>query len=131
MMAGLLSEPSLSFFLHSVHPFSAWILSKVQIQPVSRGGKTAEDNLALACQTCNNYKHTKTEAFDPVTNELVPLFHPRQMLWHEHFSWNDDVTQMMGNTPIGRTTINLLRTNRESVMNIRRVLAIMGFHPSD
>jgi HNH endonuclease len=101
------------------------------IQPVSRGGKTAEDNLALACQTCNNYKHTKTEAIDPVTNELVPLFHPRQMLWYEHFSWNDAVTQMMGNTPIGRTTINLLKTNRESVMNIRRVLAIMGFHPSD
>lgn len=50
------------------------------IRPVSRGGKTAEDNLALACQTCNNYKHTKTEALDPVTNELVPLFHPRQMI---------------------------------------------------
>jgi 5-methylcytosine-specific restriction endonuclease McrA len=26
------------------------------IQPVSRGGKTIADNLALSCQTCNNYK---------------------------------------------------------------------------
>ncbi len=105
------------------------------VQPVSRGGTTAEDNLALACQTCNNYKHTKTEAFDPITNELVPLFHPRNMLWHEHFLWDSDLTQMLGSTPIafgaseaiGRATINLLRTNRESVMNIRRVLATMGF----
>lgn len=101
------------------------------IQPISRGGKTVSGNLALACQTCNNYKYTKIEAPDPVTNQAVSLFHPRQMIWQEHFIWNEDVTQMIGITPIGRATIALLQTNRGGVSNMRRVLSIMGYHPPD
>jgi hypothetical protein len=101
------------------------------IQPVSRGGKTIAENLALSCQTCNNYKYTKTEALDPVTNQSVSLFHPREMVWEEHFSWNEDVTQSIGITPVGRATIVLLQINRDGVVNMRRVLAIMSYHPPD
>jgi hypothetical protein len=101
------------------------------IHPVSRGGNTIAENLALSCQTCNNYKYTKTEALDPVTNQSVSLFHPRKMLWEEHFTWNEDVTQSIGITPVGRATISLLQINREGVVNMRRVLAIMGYHPPD
>jgi 5-methylcytosine-specific restriction endonuclease McrA len=101
------------------------------IQPVSRGGKTIAENLALSCQTCNNYKYTKTEALDPVTNQSVPLFHPREMIWEKHFTWNEDVTQAIGITPVGRATISLLQINRDGVVNMRRVLAIMGYHPPD
>jgi HNH endonuclease len=101
------------------------------IQPVSRGGKTIAENLALACQTCNNYKYTKTEAVDPVTNQSVSLFHPRKMSGEEHFTWNEDVTQSIGITPVGRATIALLQINRDGVVNMRRVLAIMGYHPPD
>jgi hypothetical protein len=72
------------------------------IQPVSRGGKTIAENLALSCQTCNNYKYTKTEALDPVTNQSVSLFHPREMIWEDHLTWNEDVTQAIGITPVGR-----------------------------
>lgn len=101
------------------------------IQPVSRGGKTIAENLALSCQTCNNYKYTKTEVLDPVTNQSVPLFHPREMVWEKHFTWNEDVTQAIGITPVGRATIALLQINRDGVVNMRRVLAIMGYHPPD
>lgn len=101
------------------------------IQPVSRSGQTIAENLALSCQTCNNCKYTKTEAIDPVTNEIVPLFHPRAMNWDEHFTWNEDATKMLGITAIGRVTIDLLQANRQSVMNIRRVLVIMDEHPPD
>ena len=101
------------------------------IQPVSRGGKTIAENLALSCQTCNNYKYTKTEALDPVTNQSVSLFHPRKMVWEDHFTWNEDVTQAIGITLVGRATIALLQINREGVVNMRRVLAIMGYHPPD
>jgi HNH endonuclease len=101
------------------------------IQPVSRGGKTIAENLALSCQTCNNYKYTKTEALDPVTNQSVSLFHPREMVWENHFTWNEDVTQAIGITPVGRATIALLQINRDGVVNMRRVLAIMGYHPPD
>jgi hypothetical protein len=34
------------------------------IYPVSRGGKVIAENLALACQTCNNCKYTKITALD-------------------------------------------------------------------
>lgn len=99
------------------------------IQPVSRGGEASSDNLALSCQTCNNYKYTKTEAIDPVTDQLVPLFHPRRMNWVQHFTWNEDTTQMLGITPIGRATVALLQANRDGVVNMRRVLAILNEHP--
>jgi HNH endonuclease len=101
------------------------------IQPFSRGGQTIAENLALSCQTCNNYKYNKTEAPDPATGQLVPLFHPRQLEWNQHFAWNEDTTQMLGITAIGRATVALLQTNREGVINMRRVLAIMGEHPPD
>ncbi len=101
------------------------------IQPVSKGGATRSENLALACQTCNNYKYTKTEAPDPITDQVVPLFHPRQMVWQEHFSWNEDATKMIGITPTGRATIALLQTNRPGVCNMRQILVVMGYHPPD
>ena len=101
------------------------------IQPVSRGGKTVSENLALACQTCNNHKYTKTEAPDPVSGQVVPLFHPRQMTWQDHFAWDEDVTQMIGITPTGRATVVLLQANRDGVINMRRVLAMMGYHPPE
>lgn len=80
--------------------------------------KTIADNLALSCQTCNNYKYNKTEAPNPATEQLALLFHPQRMDWHQHFIWNEDATQMLGVTPIGRATVALLQTNRDGVMNI-------------
>ena len=38
---------------------------------------------------------------------------------------------MLGITPIGRATIVLRQTNRSGVINMRRVLVIMGEHPPD
>jgi hypothetical protein len=76
-------------------------------------------------------KYTKTASLDPATDKIVPLFHPRQMNWEEHFTWNEDATQMLGITPIGRATIELLQTNRDGVTNMRRVLTIMNEHPPD
>lgn len=99
------------------------------IYPVSRGGETIAENLALACQTCNNCKYTKVTALDSITGQVVSLFHPREMRWRDHFTWTPDATEMLGLTPIGRATIERLQTNREGVVNMRRVLAVMGYHP--
>ncbi len=38
---------------------------------------------------------------------------------------------MLGITAIGRATVALLQTNREGVINMRRVLAVMDEHPPD
>ena len=37
------------------------------IQPIAKGGTNDFDNLANACQGCNNRKYTRTEAIDPLT----------------------------------------------------------------
>lgn len=87
------------------------------------------ENLALACQGCNNHKYVKTEGKDSVSLQVVPLFHPRQQRWRDHFTWNDDYTLIIGLTPTGRATVNTLRLNRETLVNLRRVLYMMGEHP--
>ncbi len=95
----------------------------------SQSGETTMDNLALACQGCNNHKYNKTEGRDPVNSDVVSLYHPRQQRWSEHFAWNDGFTLIMGLTPTGRATVEALRLNREGVVNLRRVLYAMGEHP--
>jgi HNH endonuclease len=59
------------------------------------GGKNHLDNLALACQGCNNHKHkhTKLKGVDPATGQLARLFHPRHDRWQTHFTWNEDFTR--------------------------------------
>lgn len=99
------------------------------IVPRVAGGGNAASNLALSCQGCNNLKFVSIEAVDPVTGVLVPLFHPRQQRWSQHFLWSQDTTVVVGRTSIGRATVERLRLNREGVVNLRRVLATIGQHP--
>lgn len=86
---------------YSPDPFSA-----EHIQPRAKGGTDCLENLALSCHGCNGHKHAKTEAPDPVSPESVPLFHPRQQRWEEHFYWNDDFTLVIDITPTGRATMD-------------------------
>src|SRR3712207_5805062 len=88
----------------------------------SRGGTTTLDNLALACQGCNNHKYAKTEAVDPISGTRVALYHPRRDRWSMHSAWSDDFTRMIGLTPSGRATVATLLLNREGVVNLRRLL---------
>lgn len=99
------------------------------IIPLDRGGSEDPDNLAFACQGCNNHKYTRTEARDPVTGRIVPLFHPRRQHWRDHFVWSSDFSQILGYTPTGRATVEALRLNREGLVNLRRVLYAAGEHP--
>jgi HNH endonuclease len=99
------------------------------IIPVSREGATIAENLALACPSCNSYKSNKIEAIDPISNQIAPLFHPRLMQWSDHFTWSDDTTMMIGESPTGRATVTLLQTNREGVVNLREILCERDQHP--
>lgn len=85
--------------------------------------------MALACQGCNNHKYNKTEAIDPITGEIAPLYHPRQQKWSDHFSWNEDFSLIIGITTIGRVTVETLQLNREGLVNLRRVLYMANEHP--
>jgi len=108
----------------AMQPFSV-----EHIIPQSQGGQTKLDNLALSCQGCNNHKYTKTEGRDPVSGDIVPLFHARRQRWRDHFVWNDDFTLIIGLTPTGRATVEALRLNREGLVNLRRVLYAVAEHP--
>lgn len=87
------------------------------------------ENLAYSCQGCNNHKYIKTDGLDPVSGEVTPLFHPRRQRWRDHFIWSHGFTRIVGLTPTGRATVESLRLNRESLVNLRRVLYEHGQHP--
>ncbi|MTJ47974.1 HNH endonuclease [Dolichospermum sp. UHCC 0259] len=116
-------------YCYSQEKFSTHSFSVEHIQPISKGGNNNLDNLALSCQGCNNYKYNKTEGKDPITQSMVSLYHPRQQNWQEHFSWNQDYTLIIGLTSIGRTTVEVLRLNREGLVNLRNILYRMAEHP--
>ena len=109
---------------YSSDPFSI-----EHIIPVVKGGLNESVNLALACQGCNGQKYDKIESIDPVTQLLVPLYNPRLYIWNEHFEWHSDYCLIVGLTPTGRATVELLNLNREGVVNLRFVLHTMGQHP--
>ena len=73
------------------------------IIPLSAGGKTVLENLAIACPSCNLHKSDRTKADDPETGQSVELFHPRRQQWVEHF--RIDVFSIIGTTSTGRATL--------------------------
>jgi 5-methylcytosine-specific restriction endonuclease McrA len=99
------------------------------IIPLVQEGSNDLDNLAVSCGGCNNRKGAKTSAIDPLTRLEVPLFHPRQDIWREHFLWNSDFTQITGISPVGRATVELLQLNRAGLILLREVLFGNGNFP--
>lgn len=99
------------------------------ITPRSAGGESVLENLCLSCPSCNRYKAQRQTASDPLTEEMVSLFHPQLQAWTEHFAWSEDATEMIGLTPIGRATIAALKMNRPQMIRVRRMWVKMGEHP--
>jgi hypothetical protein len=87
-------------------------------------GKTESENLALACSLCNKHKGSDVASVDPTTGEVVRLYSPRRDRWSDHFALNDG--QIMGQTPIGRVTVRLLRMNQPERVEERRILMKAG-----
>jgi hypothetical protein len=99
------------------------------IIPLTQDDINTLDNLALACFHCNRRKSNKVIAPDPVTEEMVSLFNPRQHYWSEHFIWSADGLIIIGLTPIGRATVELLTLNRDRIIHIRAADVVVGRHP--
>src|SRR5438093_12389038 len=66
-------------------------------------GPTTAENLAVCCYSDNSSKGPNIAGIDPVTGEVMRLFHPRSDSWGEHFRW--DGPAMVGLTGICRATI--------------------------
>ena len=97
------------------------------IRPQKHHGPTAFDNLCLACALCNWHKGSSPVGYDPQTDNVTPLFNPRVDSWSEHFHW--DGPRLVGRTAVGRTTIEVLRTNTPERVEHRRLLMLAGKFP--
>ena len=114
------------------HPAEQWQyvpFSLDHVIPLAHGGKESLDNLSLACFHCNRRKSDLTEALDPTTGEIVPLFNPRLHSWSDHFTWSADKLRIIGLTPTGLATIERLGLNRERVVRLRAADLLVDRHP--
>jgi hypothetical protein len=99
------------------------------IVPRSAGGQSVFENLCLACPSCNRYKANRQKVIDPLRGEEVLLFHPQDQSWNEHFAWDENATEIIGITAIGRATIFALKMNRSQLVAVRQIWVQVGEHP--
>lgn len=84
------------------------------------GGSTDLENLALSCAICNQFKGSDIASIDPESGLIVPLYHPRQQIWSEHFKVID--AQILPLTATARATVRLLRFNTPERVTERALL---------
>ena len=88
------------------------------------GGDDSSQNLALACHRCNLHKGTNLVGRDPQTGQITSLFIPRQQHWADHFDLRHG--EIVGVSPVGRTTAALLQMNRLDRIELRLQLMAAG-----
>ncbi len=98
-------------YCHSPECLGANRFTVDHVTPRSLGGSDDINNLALACRRCNERRYNFMTGIDPDTQEIVPLFNPRQQNWGEHFRWIDHGAVIQGVTPTGRAICNRLDLN--------------------
>lgn len=92
------------------------------IKSLKHNGSDDFENLAWACFQCNLFKGTDIAAIDETSDELVRLFNPRIQVWGEHFELDLKTGQIIGKTPIGRATCELLKMNHPDQVETRLLL---------
>jgi hypothetical protein len=80
-------------------------------------GSDDPSNLALACHDCNLHKGPNLTGVDPDTNQITPLFNPRQDARSEHFAARGNV--IVGLTAVGRATVRVLAVNSPEQLEAR------------
>ena len=87
------------------------------------------ENTCLACAHCNGAKGPNVAGYDSESGDLVPLFNPREDTWEDHFAW--DGPDLVGLTPVGRTTVDVLNINDPICVDQRACLIEAGLFPPD
>ena len=80
-------------------------------------GSDEDSNLALACHFCNRHKGPNLAGLDPATGVLMRLFNPRTDVWTQHF--RIETGRIIGLTPVGRTSVEVLQMNRLDRVRLR------------
>ena len=97
------------------------------IIPEKHRGETVTDNLCYACLECNRNKGTDFGSFDPDTEEIALLFHPRQDSWSDHFEL--DGARIIAKTAKGRVTEFVLKLNAPKRLSNRELLVKAKRYP--
>lgn len=109
--------------LHQQH-YRLWRHHVEHIIPRKHHGNDELDNLSLACVRCNLGKSSNLSGIDPETGEVIQLFNPRTQNWHEHFSFVG--AMIVGRTPCGRATVDVLNMNEVERLRLRYYLIQNG-----
>jgi hypothetical protein len=95
------------------------------VVPLSQGGATVLDNLAMSCPGCNLAKGNRTAVVND-DGRIVPLFNlrryePTLLGWHLHFVLDRESGLIVPRTSAGEVTITLLKMNDASRLLARRL----------
>jgi hypothetical protein len=99
------------------------------IIPEVLGGDSTESNLWLACPSCNRHKGRTVQGVDKETGITASLFNPIYQVWHEHFEWDKEGLYIVGLTPTGRITVEVLHMNNPFIVHARQAWITVGWHP--
>jgi hypothetical protein len=99
------------------------------IIPLFRQGTNEDQNLALACRSCNLRKGTRIGGNALDSNIEISFFHPRQNIWSEHFQIDTESATVVGITAIGKVTIENLEMNSLAQVVARKLWICLGLFP--
>lgn len=91
-------------------------------------GTDEPKNLAWAYLECNAAKSSNLSGRDMKSGRVVALFNPRRQRWRRHFEWDGSV--LLGLTPCGRATVDVLNINAPHRVELRELLIQAGDFPS-
>ncbi len=106
----------------SAAPFFTFHIEHIRAR--QHKGTDDPSNLCLACPDCNAFKGPNLTTYTPDTDELVSVFDPRELSWNEHFTMQG--ASIVGLTPTGRATVELLQMNEEERVEMRAELFARG-----
>lgn len=107
--------------------FSAYSHEIDHFVATKHGGRTAKENLVLACMLCNRHKGLDLTSIDPINGKVSLSFNSRTQRWKDHSHLKN--ATILGLTASGRTTIFLLQLNEISRLQVRQSLVIQKLYP--
>ena len=121
----IIAAPTAALPKRTVVAQCQWIICFRAAEAVLRSLRTS----ALPAIVAIYLRGSRTEAIDPLSSEVTPLFHPRRDRWGEHFAWDEASLRIWGLTPIGRATATALNMNNDVILDARRNWVRIGWRP--
>jgi HNH endonuclease len=116
-------------YCHAPESIFNSVLEVEHITPVVAGGTNNDDNLALACRSCNGFKSIRSGYIDPESGREERFYHPRQDRWEDHFSVRSESGEILAKTAIGRVTMIGLKMNSPAQLTARQFWIQLGLFP--